>query len=347
MDAKQTNQTFDLVGYIEPLVALHKEGAYFIGACPICGGRDRFNIKRTNSGDAWICRRCGDGKYHSALDFLMAYHKENFIDALKRAGGEVQAPRRELGRGKPVIAPAPVQVLPSDEWQNQARHFLTVASDRLMDEPEGEPARQYLASRGISLGSMARHLLGFAVIGTRPAIVIPWLDIGDVVTSVKYRYIDDLARADKRRRFTAMDGSMPYLFGLQHILKSDKSLLFVEGELNAISVLQTQPRGVSVVSGGSDGNGNAALLKALARHYNRVVIWTDDPAKGKTIRERMNRPEARILKSPMIDGVKYDANQMLQNGLLMEFISGEFFTQCLGVPVDTTITAYMAATVAA
>jgi hypothetical protein len=191
------------------------------------------------------------------------------------------------------------------------------------------------------------HLLGFAVISKRPTIVIPWLDIGDVVTAVKYRFIEELASQNKGKRFSMMAGSMPYLFGLQHILSSDKTLLFVEGELNAISVLQTLPRGVSVVSAGADTNGNAALIRTLASKYSRVIVWTDDPEKARTIRERMNRPEARLLKSPVIEGVKYDANQMLQAGLLMEFISAELATECQGVPVDTTITAHMGTMVAA
>jgi hypothetical protein len=112
-------------------------------------------------------------------------------------------------------------------------------------------------------------------------------------------------------------------------------------------VLQTLPRGVSVVSAGADTNGNAALIRTLASKYSRVIVWTDDPEKARTIRERMNRPEARLLKSPVIEGVKYDANQMLQAGLLMEFISAELATECQGVPVDTTITAHMGTMVAA
>src|SRR6266498_4946095 len=112
MNAQQVNTTFNLVDYVSKVVTLKKSGAYYIGACPMCGGRDRFQIKRTSSGDVWICRKCNSDKYHSAIDFLMMYHKESFTEALKRAGGEVQQPRRELGNGKPVQAPAPVQVLP-------------------------------------------------------------------------------------------------------------------------------------------------------------------------------------------------------------------------------------------
>jgi hypothetical protein len=96
-------------------------------------------------------------------------------------------------------------------------------------DESGEAGRQYLAARGISRGSIFMHLLGFAVISKRPTIVIPWLDIGDVVTAVKYRFIEELASQNKGKRFSMMAGSMPYLFGLQHILSSDKTLLFVEG----------------------------------------------------------------------------------------------------------------------
>lgn len=333
MDAKQINQTFDLVSYVSGLVDLRKSGAYFIGACPMCGGRDRFNLKRTGTGDVWLCRNCQPDKYHSAIDFLMAYHNESFIDALKRAGGDLEQPRREPGTGKPVQSPAPVQVIPSETWQADAWKLIDQANSRLISKA-GTQARQYLTQRGISRGAIFMNLLGFAMIGKRPAIVIPWLDIGNVVTAVKYRFIDELARTDKGKRFLMMAGSMPYLFGLQHILDSDDTLLFVEGELNAISVLQALPRGVSVVSAGSEGTGNAALLRTLAKHYHRVVIWTDTPEKARIIRERMNHPAARLLKSPIIEGVKYDANQMLQAGLLMDFISLELSAECLGVPVQ-------------
>jgi hypothetical protein len=339
MTAREINQTFDLVSYVSGITQLHKSGAYWLSqsGCPICGGKDRFQIKRTDTGDIWICRKCRPDKYGSPIDFLMAYHHEDFKAALKRAGGNTEAPRRETGNGKPVQPPAPIQVLPDEDWQAQAWKAIDESNDQLIngDDFGGLYARQYLADRGISKGSIYMHLLGYdpqkfdGITRTkRPAIVIPWMDLGDVVCAIKYRYIDDLAQTDKSKRFSMMAGSMPYLFGLQHILNSDETLLFCEGELNAISVLQTLPRGVSVISAGSEGNGNAALLRTLARYYKRVVIWTDDPAKGKTIRERMNRPEARLLKSPVIESVKYDANQMLQAGLLREFISDELRTVC-------------------
>jgi hypothetical protein len=343
MDAKQINQTFDLVSYVSNVVNLHKKGAYYIGACPVCGGKDRFNIKRTQTGDAWICRKCNPDKYHSVIDFLMQYHRDDFKAALQRAGGEVQAPRRELGTGKPVTPPAPVQVLPSDEWQRDAWKLIDNANNRLIGEPAGAPGVRYLYSRGIGKSSIYASHLGFMVIGNRPAIVIPWLDMGEIVTAIKYRYIDEAARQDKGKRFSMMAGSIPYLYGLRDILAGDKTLLVVEGELNAVSILQTRPRGVSVVSMGSQQirEDAAPILQALAKHYNRIVIWTDDPAKGKQIRERMNRPDAWLLKSPVMDGVKYDASQMLQAGLLVEFIAAELATQCERVTLKPAAAHYL------
>lgn len=335
MNAKQINETFDLVGYAGAIVDLHRSGAYYIGACPICkDGRDRFQIKQTTSGAAWICRKCNPGKYKSALDFLMLYHNEKFTDALRRAGGEVETQPAQPRRGKPVTPPAPVQVIPSEDWQRAAWRAVMDASDRITESEAGEAGRRYLLERGIGKAMMSAALLGYAEVYGRPAIVIPWLDVGDVITAVKYRFVDALAAQDKGRRYSAMAGSIPVLYGCRDILEADKVLLFVEGELNAISIMQTRPAGVSVVSGGSEGNGNAAILQALARHYDRVIIWTDDPAQAQKIRERMSRPAARLLKSPNLDGVKFDANQMLQAGLLAEFISAELETVCRGRGID-------------
>src|SRR5689334_5958862 len=129
MNAQQVNQTFDLVTYVSGLVTLHKKGGYYIGPCPVCGGRDRFNIKQTTAGHVWICRKCNGEKYHSAIDLLMQLHNEDFKAALKRAGGEVQAPLRPMGTGKPVTPPAPVQVLPSDEWQRDAWRKIDAANN--------------------------------------------------------------------------------------------------------------------------------------------------------------------------------------------------------------------------
>src|ERR1700690_4522867 len=84
---KQTVGIIPLLGY-EP----KKAGAYHVGACPFCGGTDRFTVKNTPTGDRWHCRQCGDGKYHTVIDFVMKRDNCNFKTALKTLGCETQKP---------------------------------------------------------------------------------------------------------------------------------------------------------------------------------------------------------------------------------------------------------------
>lgn len=329
MNANEINQTFDLVSFVGALVKLAKKKNYHTGPCPICGGRDRFTIK-SGGGDRWHCRKCSPDGYHTPIDFFMQYYNVDFKEALSKMGGEIQKPAPIAPR---QIHPAPVQVVPDREWQEKAWKQIDAASDCLLNSDAGDPGRRYLTGRGIHKGMWNMCLLGYGVIFNRPAVFIPWLDLGNVVTAVKYRFMDELAQHDKNKRFAMMTGSLPYLFGLQHVLPSDQTLVFVEGELNAISVLQTLPRGVSVVSAGSDSNGkNDALLHALAFRYDRIVIWMDDPEKVIKIGERMNRRDAKLIKSPKIDNKEWDANEMLQAGLLMDFIKDTLSAECFGIP---------------
>lgn len=215
MNATEINQTFDLVSYVGALVQLTKQGAYYIGACPMCGGHDRFNIKR-GANDIWICRKCTDSKYHTPIDFVMAYHSIDFKEALKRMGGKVQQSAPIKAHSSPRTH-VPVQVAPAQDWQAEAWRQVDTASDQLLEGEVGEAGRRYLTERGISRGAICMWLLGYDVVYGRPAIYIPYLDIGEVITAVKYRFIDERAKVDKGARFAMMAGSLPCLFGLQHI----------------------------------------------------------------------------------------------------------------------------------
>jgi hypothetical protein len=72
---------FDLLTLVSSDTELRKAGRYYIGPCPFCGGDDRFNLKSTRNGDLWICRKCGNGKYESAIGYLMKRNNWSFIEA--------------------------------------------------------------------------------------------------------------------------------------------------------------------------------------------------------------------------------------------------------------------------
>src|SRR5687768_11328210 len=101
----------------------------------MCGGRDRFNIKRGTS-ELWICRKCTNSRYHTPIDFVMAYHNIDFREALKRMGGEVQQPVQRLAHPSPRQL-VPVQVAPAQDWQAEAWRQIDTASDQLLEGEVG------------------------------------------------------------------------------------------------------------------------------------------------------------------------------------------------------------------
>jgi len=323
MDTQAINQTIEiasLLGY-----ELKKVGAvYRVGPCPWCGGHDRFVVKRTSRGDRWLCRGCGDGKYHDAIAFVMRQNDCDFKNALQILGADT--PMKKLPRLNPPEA-QPTKS-PSLDWQASAWRVVGCASDRLFSD-DGQVARDYLSSRGLHRGTWYAWHLGLANVfdviaqQSRPAIVIPWVTKADEeITAVKYRFfIDDHLEG---LRYTSLTGSVPFIFGESSILSNDQTVLLVEGEINALSLWQCHPRGVSVVSFGAEQEGEipqarAVILRNLARNYKHVIIWCDEAERSKQYQNTLSRI-CHKLHSPKQAGEKLDANKLLQMGELFVFI---------------------------
>lgn len=321
MDAQTINQNYDLLALVLSDTKLKHSGHFYIGACPFCGGRDRFNLKETPEGWRWFCRKCGDDKYHGTIDYIMRRDNLNFKQALEFLGGNVRlSPRTQM------IARDPGFVLPDLDWQSKAWRRVDAASDRLAGQ-DGNAGRLYLEERGISRATVLTYRLGFAQATNsgRPVIVIPWFDAngpdGELITAIKYRFVDDLAKQEKSRRFMMAEGSKPIIFGL-HAAAGHDVLILVEGEFNAMSIAQVsaaEVMNVDALSFGSQSGSHQDVLRKISQEYRRVIVWADDPEKAKEIRSTLKRP-ADVLCSPEIDGTKYDANALLQLGWLTDFL---------------------------
>lgn len=277
MDANQINQTVELL----PLVGseLRKAGAYYVGPCPMCGGVDRFTVKHTSGGDRWHCRHCGDGKYHGVIDFIMARDRVSFLEACKAlsgAGEVVLTPTRQPAR-QPATTPKKEPTTPDAPTQARMMAAMDAAGDALYT-PDGQQAQDYLRSRGLALGTWYAWHLGAASIydpsaqRKRPALSIPWYYVDaqrEVIAGIKYRFVD----ADpKGLRYTSAPGSMFVLYGAWDAIRTDTTLLLVEGELNALSLWQQRPQGTTVLSIGSEGGGRPEILAKIAQRYKRVFI---------------------------------------------------------------------------
>lgn len=316
MNATDINNNYDLLTLAQGDTKLKHSGKFYIGACPFCGGRDRFNLKHTPEGWRWFCRKCGDGKYHSTIDYIMRRDDLDFKQALESLGGDAIRPRAIVTPQLPTIT------LPDQSWQESHWQEINKTSHALIHSTGAEIARKYLHSRGLNRATWEVNLLGFGFVFKRPAIIIPWCDIGaeEIITAIKYRFIDEQAR-DPNKRFMMARGSVPILFGL-HAAAGQDILILTEGEINAMSITQTSALEllrVDALSFGSETGTRENILQRVAQDYRRVIVWADDAEKSNAIRLSLSR-WADALCSPVLNGTKYDANALLQKGWLTDFL---------------------------
>ena len=301
----------DLVNLVSQYTTLSRS---LNGPCVLCGGRDRFFIRKDRR--HFGCRKCdfnGD-----AIDFACGLWHMTFYEAIEALSGF--KPTREIIYSNP----APVRTN-STTWMDygwQERILLKIAHMRSAMQRGDNQGLRYLMSRGLSEQSIKDYQLGFNPScfdpideQGRPAISLPYLMNGDITLGVKYRYIDDLSK-DNGRRFRAEKGGNPILFGLHLHSESKNTLVAIEGELNAISIHQAIPE-VNVLSFGSDTNPEGVRqISLLASRHERSIVWMDDPHKLSKVMLEM--PKETIGIQSIVAGRwrsqrSIDANDFLQS----------------------------------
>lgn len=323
MTATEINQNYDLLALAGKDTELKKSGKWHVGACPFCGGEDRFVIKLTKDGYRWFCRNCGKQKYHSTIDYIMRRDGLDFKSALASLGGAISPRTFMKNCPRP---PQKISLLPPEDWQDDAWGDITAGLSKL-ESKAGEKTWHYLLTRGFTLKTIYSAWLGFAYAydpklkRRRPAILLPHYDrklMNVTISGIKYRFIND---APAGLRYMAKRGSKFHLYGLWGLTSKAKTLLLSEGEFNALSVKQVN-REIDVLSIGSDGFTTAQkrMLEILITKYPNLYIWTDEHKNAERIRTAIKRPDAKLIRSPILQNKKYDANQLLQDGVLKDFL---------------------------
>lgn len=173
---------FDLADHIGDLKRVAStNGGEYAGACPWCGGTDRFRVWPSDgdTGGFW-CRQCGESG--DGIDYLRKAEDMTFPEACEVAGCEEKLENgRSLTGGVsnrptsaehpphpaeswtgsltasqpacptlPKKAPAPSKSKPpAEEWQSRGSRFADVCSGLLWeDHPAAASARAYLRERG-------------------------------------------------------------------------------------------------------------------------------------------------------------------------------------------------------
>jgi hypothetical protein len=314
IDTAELKQRVDLRDLAGQFTTLRRESSSELsGPCPKCGGDDRFHVKQ----DTFFCRSCydlGNGKPHDAIAFPEWLGKAiGFKESIEWLGG---APTGPANKPTPVAKPK-VREWQSDTWQADARQRLAAAVAKLAG-PEGAPGRKYLTDRGLLPETWRAWGLGYELYDSRPAIVLPWQR--ERITALKFRFI---GAQTKGERYISLRGSECVAFGLQMAVAPGGTLWLLEGEFNAVSVWQALRDAhcvnYDVISIGSDSK--AAHLDDMvtkwAGRYRQVIIWADDPEKAAAAVRGI--PGALGLRSPVYEGAKLDASEMLQRGVLADF----------------------------
>jgi hypothetical protein len=187
----------------------------------------------------------------------------------------------------------------------------------------GERARAYLTGRGLAPATWERFELGYEEsiwVPTSqvqvPAISWPiYGEDSELPAALKYRFIQP---GPKGERYLSLKGSQlsGHMFGRQSLGTSDILFLF-EGEFNAMSGFEAAQ--LDVLSPGSESMVRLpAWVVDLAAHYTKVFTWFDRPSVARAVAEQL--PRATPIQSPVRNGLKLDANELLQQGLLGVFL---------------------------
>lgn len=130
-------------------------GGEYAGACPWCGGNDRFRVW-PNKGRYW-CRRCH--KTGDAIQYIRDFRGLSYQEACFFVGREPE-PKEQAQTAPSACEPMEANT-PSDTWQVKARAFL----DRMIDclwSKEGEPMRLWLhAEKGLCDAAIKGACLGY------------------------------------------------------------------------------------------------------------------------------------------------------------------------------------------
>jgi len=239
----------------------------------MCGGSDRFHVFADDQG--WMCRKCAP-EGGDILELIQRTHRCSFQEALDIAEGKsrYRAPTRKR---TPVEKEREHLEWTSSEWQKEASTIIAEATRALN---AADDARQYLEQRKISIATQFAYSVGYTK--EKRAITLPWIAKDGRITAVKFRYVKAWTGANgKLQRFSQLAGGSQQIFGAHLLDGSEKPLVIIEGEFNAMSIYQCARDIVSVLSPGGDTNFKP--MTHLLGRPGRKLLWIDSPDRAEDV----------------------------------------------------------------
>ena len=309
-DFKRATRMIDLVP------GLKRAGDYHIGPCPFCGGTDRFNVKTADNGDLWICRQCGDGKYHDVIDFLQRRDGRTFAEIVGTA-----ATSRPVTVATPTPRPVPeLAQPPADDWQVSALVVAAECADFLKsgDSAAAKVLRYLRDDRKLMDATIHDHMIGFNPTwrtvgdGARlaPGVTIPCMVDGEL-WYLQVRTTAAARQSGKVDKYHALTGSkLGALFNANRLLDA-AAVFVVEGEFDAMVL--SQNTSAAVVTMGSAGSLPSNTWLRYFAAVRDIVLLLDDDEAGRQALARWQKKLPRARSARLPDGSK-DVTDFKRNG---------------------------------
>ena len=337
---EEANKNIRLLAIASNDTALKRAGREYHGACPFCGGRDRFYVLPETS--TWGCRNCAAG-YHDALAYIMRRDSLDFIDAVTRYSDAPCISDAPRNRPAPQPAPAPQPVkYPAVDTQATLRAIVQQGRDNLR---QSDAAQQYLEQRGI-LASADRFHLGYSPrfqlqdIHVPAGIMFPHI-VGGRIWAIKIRRLPEYVmtcrtchervsvgescacKATKNsknlfvwREHADAPVNKPALYNADALLNAETAIV-CEGEIDCITL--AQELGLPVVTlGGVSNTLDLALWSMYLTSLRRVYVVKDNDAAGQRLTWAAEVFGRKAVDAPLPAGVK-DPNELHLAGGLHEW----------------------------
>lgn len=292
-------------------------GGEYAGPCPLCGGTDRLRVQPEYLGGRWWCRQCNQGG--DTIAYLVATKRIDEREAYRMRHGDQVTPGE--ARSQAPAAPTPPEPTepPERSWQDRAWEYAARAQFALWGDP-GARALAWLRGRGLRDDTIQRAGLGYDP-GDNPAwrcVTIPWF-IGGDLWAVRRRFPawDPNDGSGPSGKFMMLTGSKGTGLYEADRVRGDLPAIIVEGELDALSLLQECGDLTTAVATGGIGQARRARWVARLAVCPLVLVAFDAGAEAEPARRWWldALPNARYWR-PGWD----DASGLLQVGALRDWI---------------------------
>ena len=280
---------YDIISAYVPLrKTANTNGGELHGACPFCGGRDRFAVWPNADKPGWWCRQCG--KHGDAIQFLREHVGLSFAEACAQVGRQLDAPK--AAAPQPAVAPDPCEP-PSEAWRAAGAAFVFWAQNQLT--AANQDALDYVHNRGLTDKTIRTAGLGYNPAGRwserakwglepdKDGNDRLWLPAGIVIPQYadgalwKIEIRQDKA-TDADRRYKTVTGSANVLAGADSI-QAGKPAILVEGPIDWLAVAQAAGDLLGVGRVGTTGAHRVRWLAQLAL-CSEVLVSLDADAAG-------------------------------------------------------------------